>query len=695
MSAGTRPSFAFRKQLFAISNRLTNADVKNLKFLCADLLTRRVVEGVTKGSELFSALEDVGLLSPTNLDFLQTIMDSVSKGHLVKELKEVLANPASYGSGGGLYETSSSGPPSLSSTDPLSIKFNSFLVSLGGELPERDLKHAAYFFQSCKVTGLSAQEVQRLSDPAELFQILKQEKIISPTDMSQMRRVMEAIGRIDLRDKITEYTESVAEGSVESEGDGGGVGVGGGGGGGVYGGRQFVLDSSRESASSNFSFESSDGKEVRDPRPVYQQPLPQQQQSERFKSGLTDSTHPHPVTEQGATQSSRMLVAGGDTHRRAPAVAMEQQTPASQSEECVAQSVGGAVGKLVGLNTHPSVNHPVDSSESLRHRTRTQLLQLERNEAMERVRQLETKLEHERLHRHERQESNREIVEELRRKNKEVSALRQQVEHLDGQLQNGEDGDMYPMNTVSPHGKAIVIVNDKFNPNPREPDLNLRPRRGATRDIYLFQHTFEQLGYAVESHPNLTSVQMHQVLVKAAAENHDAHDSFVCCISTHGDDEKIYGSDSVGVKRVELVQAVKQSDTLHGKPKMFFLQACRTKPSSTPTAENCTDYQPNAPEQDADIFIANATTPNYPSYRDPSTGSWFVSTLHRVLTSPVRHNATLTALMHEVNREVYNADGVIREGDPHRLITGSPKARQCAEITSSFRYGLRFKFSSQ
>jgi hypothetical protein len=675
-SSGTRPSFVFRKQLFSISNRLTNADVKNLKFLCTDLLTRRVVEGVTTGSELFSALEDVNRLSPTNLDFLQMILDSVSKGHLVKELEEALANPTSHESGG-LYETATSGPPSLDPADPLTIKFNSFLVSLGSELPERDLKHAAYFFQSCKVTGLSAQEVQRLRDPAELFQILKQEKIISPTDLGEMRRVMEAIGRIDLRDKISEYMDSVSSVSDGSDQSGGG---------GVYRGRQFVLDSSRDSLSSNFSFESSEGKVVGDSRPVNLPRQPEQQQSGRFKSGLTDSARAHPVSEQGAGQSSRMLVAGGNTHRRV--TSMEQQAASvGQPEGRVAQSVGGAVGKLVGLQTGRSVNHAVDGSE-LPRRTHTQQLQLERNEAVERVLQLENQLEHERLH----VENSREIVEELRRKNEEVGGLRQQVERLDGQLQRGEDAEMYHMNAVPPHGKAIVIVNNTFTPNP---ELVLRPRSGAMRDMFLFRQTFEHLGYTVEAHSNLTGVQMHQVIAEVAAENHDAHDSFVCCISTHGDDEKVYGADSIGVKRVELIQTVKQSATLLEKPKMFFLQACRTKSSSTPTTENLTHYQPDAPKQDADIFVANATTPNSASYRDPSTGSWFVSTLHRVFTSPARHNATLSALMHEVNREVCDAHGVIREGDPHRLVAGSSEARQCAEITSSFRYGLRFKFSSQ
>lgn len=684
MSASKTPSFVFRKQLFAISNKLNNADVTNLKFLCGDVLPRRVLEGATTASDLFLALEDVDLLSSTKLDFLQLILDSVSKGHLVKDLKEALANPVSYESGE--YETASSGPPSLSSTDPLVIKFNSFLVSLGMELPERDLKHAAYFFQSCKVTGLSAQEVQRLREPAQLFDILKKEKIISPTDLGQMRRVMEAIGRIDLRDKIDEYTE----------------GVGGGGGGGRGGSKHIVLDSSgHPSLSSHFSFDSSDGKEVFNPRPVQPQLRHQPEQS-NYKSGLTDSVPGRAMCEQGGGgggggggQSSHLMIAGDNAHHReTPAVAMEQQAPVGQAEERVAQSVGGVVGKMV-LNTGRSVNHEVDRSElpSRRH-THTQQLQLERNEAMEKVKQLENRLEHERIHHQEQQQAGRGLVEELGRKNEEVGQLRQLVQKLDGQLQRGEETEMYKMNAIPPHGKAIVIVNDSFNPNPLEPDLDLRPRRGAGRDMSLFKQTFENLGYLVEAHSNLTSIQMHQVLIQAAEKNHEEYDSFVCCISTHGDEENLYGVDSVGAKRSELIQPVKQSKTLHKKPKMFFIQSCRIRPISTPNRDNWTNYQPNAPDQDADIFVANATTPNSASFRDPLTGSWFVSTLHSVFTSR-GHSLTLTALMHEVNREVCKTEGVFWEEDPRRQAAGSQEARQCIEITSSFRYGLRFKFSSQ
>ena len=310
---------------------------------------------------------------------------------------------------------------------------------------------------------------------------------------------------------------------------------------------------------------------------------------------------------------------------------------------------------------------------------------------MEKVRQLENQLEYKQIHHKELQQAGRGLVEELGRRNKEVGQLPQLVQKLDGQLQRGEEAEMYKMNAIPPHGKAIIIVNDSFNPNPFEPDLKLHPRHGARRDMLLFKQTFMHLGYLVETHSNLTSVEMHQVLIQAAQKNHEEYDSFVCCISTHGDEDWLYGVDSVGAKRSELIQLVKQSETLHKKPKMFFIQACRIRPSLTPSRDNWTNYQPNAPDQDADIFIANATTPNSASFHDLLTGSLFVNTIHSVFTSRGL-SLTLTALMHEVNREICKTEGMIREKDPLRQAAGWQEVRQCVAITSSLRYSLRFKF---
>ena len=379
----------------------------------------------------------------------------------------------------------------------------------------------------------------------------------------------------------------------------------------------------------------------------------------------------------------------------------------------VGQLSGQPMGHPAQLSGQPSVNpvgqpacqssghphmgqlagHTVDRLQEGRDRTRTQILQLQLNEMVERKRHLESQLEHERVHRHamteQREHSNSQLVRELEGKIKEVESLRQETATLRKQLLSGENTEIYPMNTVPPHGKAIVIVNDVFVPNPADMSMEFPQRRGARQDMFLFEETFKTLGYDVDCHSNLTAAEMHRVVSDAAGQNHDAHDSFVCCISTHGDDEAVYGCDSARVKRSELVQYVKQSKSLYRKPKMFFLQACRTKSTSRPTGSSLT-YQPDVPDQDADIFTANASTANYASYRDQQQGSWFVIAVYRVFTRYF-NTLTLDEMMHKVNSLVSDAQGYIQERDPHRPAL---EARQCAETTSSFRMGLRFKFSS-
>ena len=363
---------------------------------------------------------------------------------------------------------------------------------------------------------------------------------------------------------------------------------------------------------------------------------------------------------------------------------------------------GHQVGRQRAGHPRPAVGQPpagqrqptVDGSVQ---RTHTQMLQLQLNDKDRQVCYLESQLEHERAHRYaqaEQMEQNVELERELERKIGEVQELRLETSGLRKQLLSGDDSELYPMNTVPPHGKAIIIVNDQFAPNPADPSIELHNRPGAEHDMRLFKETFTNLGYAVEWHANLTAVEMHEVLTAAANEDHDAHDSLVCCVSTHGDEKVMYGSDSIPASRKELVGYIKQSKSLYKKPKMFFLQACRTKPVSPATVTASLTYLPDAAEQDADVFTANASTMNYASYRDHKRGSWFVLALHHVFTK-YGYTLTLNEMMHRVNNLVCDAQGYVQDEDPHNGAVAAQEVRQCAETTSSFRFGLRFRFTAQ
>ena len=305
------------------------------------------------------------------------------------------------------------------------------------------------------------------------------------------------------------------------------------------------------------------------------------------------------------------------------------------------------------------------------------------------IQQLERKMADSQKHEQEYQHGQvLELQSKLRQKIGEVNSLQQEASHLRGQLLRAEDVPLYELN-ASPHGKAVIIVNDTFNPEPFSgaPKLNLGFRNGAQNDLDLFRKLLEYLNYDVVYHKNVETMQMGAIMEGIAAEDHSNYDSFICCVSTHGDENVMYGSDSVGVKRSEFDEPIKHCESLRHKPKMFFIQACRT--SSLPNVG--TDYPPpplvvaSKLPPDADIFIANATTARNASYRSPDSGSWFVTALYQVFTEQA-HYSTLYVMMDKVNTVICDTRGVL-QGDGTQLPN---EVMQCAEWTSSFRKGVRF-----
>ena len=199
-----------------------------------------------------------------------------------------------------------------------------------------------------------------------------------------------------------------------------------------------------------------------------------------------------------------------------------------------------------------------------------------------------------------------------------------------------------------PHGVAVVIVNEKFDKNPCEPTLELIDRVGAPKDARLLAETFTFLGYKVEPHYNLTSFDMYNVMEEICNRpDHSNYDSFVCCISTHGNVKGLYGADSVLVKRDEFQGLVKNAGHLRGKPKLFFIQACRM---DQPLPVNSDGSGPKIPpHDDHDIFVVNAATPNNEAYISPEYGSWLASALHKVLTDPQHaHTCSLQSMVNTV-----------------------------------------------
>ena len=219
-----------------------------------------------------------------------------------------------------------------------------------------------------------------------------------------------------------------------------------------------------------------------------------------------------------------------------------------------------------------------------------------------------------------------------------------------------------------PHGVALIINNEVF--------AKQEDREGTSIDECNLTLAFWFLGYKVEVHRDLNSKEMLAIMDEIGRRNHTHCDSFVCCILSHGTEGHVFGTDSVTVPLDTLTKKVDANNcpTLGGKPKLFFLQACRGKmkeksvrvgtdaggqsPSSTEPVKVATDSGIRvATDSDteipatADFFFSYATPLGFVAWRDLDNGSWYIAELCRALCELSTH-ASLSDIMTQVCHEV-------------------------------------------
>lgn len=221
--------------------------------------------------------------------------------------------------------------------------------------------------------------------------------------------------------------------------------------------------------------------------------------------------------------------------------------------------------------------------------------------------------------------------------------------------------DVYKMDHPR-RGKAIVINNKQFRSHLQLPDRN-----GTDQDASALSCRFAELDFDVDLKNDQTVQQMMNLMKQAAAEDHSDADCFACAILTHGENGEIYGVDEkIEVK--ELLEPFKgnRCETLAGKPKLFFIQACRgTKfddgaDLNVADASGIPDVEMEPPTTihkipaEADFLVAYSVVPGYYSWRNSTNGSWFIQALQHHLEQHGR-DMDLLRILTRVNRSVaYN-----------------------------------------
>lgn len=245
-------------------------------------------------------------------------------------------------------------------------------------------------------------------------------------------------------------------------------------------------------------------------------------------------------------------------------------------------------------------------------------------------------------------------------------------------LRGSDDDDLVYSMKCEPHGLCLIVNNVDFE--------NLSRRGGSDVDAKKLDELFTKLQYKVKMVRNQTSKQLKETLTQFARLNdHGMADSVIVCLLSHGLEGQIFGVDGVLVSIPDLLALFNgyAAKDLIGKPKMFFIQACRGSDfdqgvevtdggympaNEVPVAEARAAFvqahlpgvkpdtvvpepEPESLPAEADMLVAYSTVPGYVSWNNLAKGSWFVQAIADVF-SDYAHTEDVVSMLIRVNNKV-------------------------------------------
>ncbi|PAA83838.1 hypothetical protein BOX15_Mlig030679g1 [Macrostomum lignano] len=141
---------------------------------------------------------------------------------------------------------------------------------------------------------------------------------------------------------------------------------------------------------------------------------------------------------------------------------------------------------------------------------------------------------------------------------------------------------------------------------------------------------------------DLSCEKIVSVIKETARKDHSNYDCVAVVLLSHGENGAIYGSDGK-IKMEKLFRLLRPDycPTLAGKPKLFFIQACRGSEYDKGCEVADGDNGTGRDEEDggklsripleSDFLYFYSTPPGYYSWRNDIQGSWFIQQLCHVL----------------------------------------------------------------
>jgi caspase 7 len=229
------------------------------------------------------------------------------------------------------------------------------------------------------------------------------------------------------------------------------------------------------------------------------------------------------------------------------------------------------------------------------------------------------------------------------------------------------DKEIYPLNFAKP---GIVFIFNNRNFSLANPGLGLKLRVGSEKDVQRIRDTFYELNFDVDCYIDKTAKKLRTCIRKISREvDYGNICSVLIFIMSHGKDDKIFCTDGEELYLSEFVEPFRSADLLKGKPKLFFLNACRGCMMAPTHDSNKYKHMVEMDAQaeilnetvsrtplDADILLAFSTVENYFSIRESEYGSWYIQILCDVIEK-YKTTKHLTDILTRVNDRVADKEG--------------------------------------
>ncbi|KAJ8919886.1 hypothetical protein NQ315_006415 [Exocentrus adspersus] len=195
-------------------------------------------------------------------------------------------------------------------------------------------------------------------------------------------------------------------------------------------------------------------------------------------------------------------------------------------------------------------------------------------------------------------------------------------------------------------------------PSPKSHDYKKYKKRGIA---VIFNHKQYEINletrFGTDKDRDELSAEIEAVLSRITGIDHSEHECLLVAAMSHGEEKKFYARDRAFPVN-GLWMPFLHVPSLVGKPKLFFIQACRGNKVDPGVIVSFAYDECDTQNQKktysmpitADMLLMFSTFEGYYSYRDPKKGSYFIQALAYQLKAAEDRN--LLSILTNVNREV-------------------------------------------